>query len=111
MAQQKDARRAAKDSLRYKLQLDKQLRWSDDNRSQQNHTIAQHTLHEELGQYGGELQQFYDFDRDIADTLLAHGRQDAAHALLNTITLMKDVRRLKYLVLLVLVLLIVLLFR
>jgi hypothetical protein len=91
--------------------LDKELRWLPDKRNQQNHTIAQHTLDQELGRYGEELQQFYGFDRDIADTLLAHGRQDAAHALLNTMTLMKDVRLLKYLVLLVLGLVIVLLFR
>lgn len=55
-----------------------------------NTVIARYTLHEELG-YRGERREPYHLDQDTRDILLAHTRQDAAHSLLNTISLLKKV--------------------
>ncbi|MDE8762622.1 hypothetical protein PZB21_25980 [Rhizobium sp. CBK13] len=43
--------------------------------------IARNILHEELGQFT-DPQQVYHLDEATRDRLIAHGRQDAAHALL-----------------------------
>ncbi len=52
-----------------------------------NYVTAQNILHEETGRYG-EHEIEYQFSRKTKDTLLAHGRQDAAHALWNTKSLL-----------------------
>jgi hypothetical protein len=37
----------------------------------------------------------YELDEDVRDRLMAHTRQDAAHALMNTINLLEEVRRMR----------------
>lgn len=58
-----------------------------------NHAIAHGTLQGDLGTNGKPRDPYYldDMTRDI---LIAHSRQDAAHALLNTMSLLKRVRQL-----------------
>jgi hypothetical protein len=51
----------------------------------ENHAVARYTLGGELGE---PAQHFYNLDEDKVNTLLAHGRQDAAHALGNTKSLL-----------------------
>ncbi len=53
-----------------------------------NYAIARYTLHDELGMHGEHAQHTYDLSRDEYHTLLAHGRQDAAHTLCNTKSLL-----------------------
>ncbi|MCJ2112970.1 hypothetical protein MKK64_17455 [Methylobacterium sp. E-025] len=55
--------------------------------------IARETLHDELG-YNGPPETQYDLDQGTRDILLAHARQDAAHALCNSIALLKRVKEL-----------------
>jgi hypothetical protein len=45
--------------------------------------VAQNVLHEDLGLHADE-PRYYDLDQETRDRLLAHARQDAAHALINT---------------------------
>jgi hypothetical protein len=56
--------------------------------SKANYLIAQNVVHEEIGLYG-EYAFEYRFNQKTSDLLLAHGRQDAAHALLNTSSLLE----------------------
>jgi hypothetical protein len=56
--------------------------------------MAKEILQEEMGQRSIP-QPEYGLDQAARYRLLAHTRQDAAHALLNTMTLMKEVRKLK----------------
>jgi len=59
-----------------------------------NHAIARDIVHNELG-YTGNRRPPYNLDQDTRDILLVHARQDAAHALANTVSLLKVVRTLK----------------
>ncbi|CCV06714.1 conserved hypothetical protein [Mesorhizobium metallidurans STM 2683] len=54
-----------------------------------NSMVARNILHEELG-YFSDVQTSYSLDEETRDRLIAHGRQDAAHALTNTIALMES---------------------
>jgi hypothetical protein len=53
-----------------------------------NYAIGRDVLHNELGWKGEARQNEYFLDENIRDTLLAHSRQDAAHALCNTKSLL-----------------------
>jgi hypothetical protein len=55
-----------------------------------NAAVARNILREETGFFGEETDfPFYGLDDETRDRLLAHCRQDTAHALTNTVTLMK----------------------
>jgi hypothetical protein len=53
-----------------------------------------YVLDEDLGLVG-EWHQTYELDEDARDRLLAHGRQDAAYAVLNTSSLLDKILLLK----------------
>jgi hypothetical protein len=53
-----------------------------------NYAIARDVLHGELGFNGKPVEDEYNLDQSKLDTLVAHGRQDAAHALCNTKSLL-----------------------
>jgi hypothetical protein len=53
-----------------------------------NQAIARYTLFQEIGLEGEPPSNPYDFDEFTRDTLLAHARQDAAHAVCNTKSLL-----------------------
>lgn len=57
--------------------------------SKANCLIARNVFQEEIGRYGEHGGVRYDFDQKTHDILLAHVRQDAAHALLNTESLLE----------------------
>ncbi|MBY5317914.1 hypothetical protein GR210_27055 [Rhizobium leguminosarum] len=57
-------------------------------------TIARNILHEDLGQFEGSLTT-YNLDDATRDRLIAHARQDAAHAVMSASSLSKDVGGLK----------------
>lgn len=54
-----------------------------------NAIIARSTLHGELGYLDDGTPTIYNLDEATRDRLIAHARQDASHALLNTISLLK----------------------
>jgi hypothetical protein len=86
---------AAEEAL--KSQLDAMKEWvapGTDSRSAENGVVARNVLQEELGLYGDD-QPEYHLDQKTCDRLIAHTRQDAAHALVNTISLMTDVSKLE----------------
>jgi hypothetical protein len=56
--------------------------------SKANLLIARTVLQEEMGRYG-EHPLEYSLQPKTTDTLLVHARQDAAHALLNTASLLE----------------------
>ena len=59
--------------------------------SGENGIIAKDTLHDELGFHGEkERHAPYGLDDRTRDEILAHGRQDIAHGLLNTIVLLRE---------------------
>lgn len=60
-----------------------------------NGLIARNVLHEELGYFPKSRIRQYRLDEATRDRLLVHGRQDAAHALLNSITILEEISRLK----------------
>jgi hypothetical protein len=53
-----------------------------------NHATARYTLFHEIGFEGDKAPNPYDFDQGTCDMLIAHARQDAAHALGNTKSLL-----------------------
>lgn len=56
----------------------------DDTRAARNAATARNVLHEELGFFGEWDGAKYDLDDQVRDRLLAHTRQDAAHAVVNS---------------------------
>jgi hypothetical protein len=62
-----------------------------------NHAVALNTLEQDLGYFGRDVA-CYDVDEPARDRLLAHARQDAAHALLNTTAILNRLRLLTWLV-------------
>jgi hypothetical protein len=66
-----------------------------------NHAIAKHLLLDEIDSTK-PVSFTYRLDQERRDLLLAHARQDAAHALCNTDSLLKRVRTLTRLVYLLL---------
>ena len=62
-----------------------------------NFWISKNVLHEELGTFG-ETTEIYDLNKNTADILIAHGRQDIAHALLNTGSILKELKKIKIVV-------------
>jgi hypothetical protein len=81
-------------ALKRQLSLAKETASSRDWDNISNAVIARNTLHEDLGRYssGGHC---YNLDQDTRDRLLVHARQDAAHALLNTISMMVEMQKLR----------------
>jgi hypothetical protein len=67
----------------------------DDRPNIKNQLIARDVAREELGRDPASPQPEYVMDREAIDRLLFHTRQDVAHALLNTITLLDNVRKLE----------------
>jgi hypothetical protein len=63
--------------------------------STKNGAVARSILQEEIGRFGKEHLPLYELDENTRDRLLAHGRQDVAYALCNTISLLKEVAVLK----------------
>jgi len=70
-------------------------------------TIARNILHEDLGHFDSQLTT-YGLDDATRDRLIAHARQDAAHAVMGIGTLTKEVRGLRRSISAVVVLLVVL---
>jgi hypothetical protein len=69
-----------------------------------NAVAGRNVLHEDLGRFSSRLPH-YRLNEDTRDRLIAHARQDAAHALLNTATLLDSVRNLRRMVALLAILL------
>lgn len=63
-----------------------------------NHAVAYATVESELGIH----KTLHDLDEATRNTLIINGRQDSAHALLNTTSLLKRVHQLSRLVYLLL---------
>ena len=83
-----DDLRKISDSEALRISLDTLKQFRSTSELEINSVIARHTLHAELG-YFSDPQIGYGLDDSERDRLIAHGRQDAAYALLNTISLMK----------------------
>jgi hypothetical protein len=67
----------------------------DDRPNFKNQLIARDVSREELGSDPAAPQPEYVINREATDRLIFHTRQDVAHALLNTITLLDNVRKLE----------------
>jgi hypothetical protein len=66
---------------------------TEDRRGFADQTLAKNILEAELGEYS-DWQPEYFIDETTRDRLIAHTRQDAAHALLSTLRLIFEVREL-----------------
>lgn len=64
------------------------------NQAAFDETAARNILHEDLGRFDGEVTT-YGLDQATRDRLIAHTRQDAAHAVLSVGSLSKEVRGLR----------------
>ena len=64
-----------------------------DERLQRNNEIARNVMREEIGEYGPYAGSYYDLDDATRAILLAHGRQDAAHTVVNSVELLKRLDR------------------
>jgi hypothetical protein len=60
-----------------------------------NYLLAKDVMLDEISNHPEAPQREYHIDQATRDRLIIHTREDVAHALLNTITLMKDVQNLK----------------
>lgn len=88
-----------------KTSVDTIVRIEGRNQAAIDAVTAKNILHEELGRFTDE-QPVYFLDEETRDRLLAHARQDAAHAVLSIgtanrrlVALEKQISRLQYLVL------------
>jgi hypothetical protein len=82
----------ADEYLKMQLAMSKDTGWKDANAL--NGVVARSVLHEDLGRFKGRLHA-YNLNDDARDRLLAHARQDAAHALCNTSSLLDQVKVLR----------------
>jgi uncharacterized membrane protein YccC len=82
----------AEEHLRQQLSFARDMGTKDP--SNLNSIAARNILHEDLGRFDTILHR-YQLDDDTRNRLIAHVRQDAAHALLNTATLLQQVRALR----------------
>ena len=80
-----DSSEAAQASLTTTLKVWREMGLTSENHA--NQAIARNVTDEEMGRYG-EHPLEYSLKQKTKDTLLAHGRQDAAHALCNTTSLL-----------------------
>jgi hypothetical protein len=69
----------------------------EDKQRLEDQLLAQNILHADLGHFSDPPPD-YVLGEAVRDRLLAHARQDAAHALINTSRLISDVKELKRLV-------------
>jgi hypothetical protein len=76
-----------------------------------NYAIAQGVLRDEIDSDSKTGRFPFNLDQETRDILLAHARQDAAHALCNTASVLKRVRTLTRLVYLLLAINVVILLR
>jgi hypothetical protein len=81
-------------SMHVRPKIDLSGHGTTDWKAHDNRKIAHHTLRYELGDFADRPPPYH-LDQDKRDMLLVHARQDAKHALLNTISLMEEVHRLK----------------
>ena len=88
------------ENLRFAIKAQHALGMKGDNWD--NYAIARETLQGDLGYEGGSKAS-YNLDTDTRDILIAHARQDAAHALCNTTSLLGRVQVLTRLVYLLIV--------
>jgi hypothetical protein len=62
-----------------------------------NYAVARYTTEKELIERAGSLVDKYDMDDRMRDALLTNCRQDVAHAVANTTSILRSVRDLKFL--------------
>jgi hypothetical protein len=86
---------SAVEHLKMQLSMARDMGTKDSNSL--NAIAARNILHEELGRFR-ERQRNYNLDPETRNRLLVHARQDAAHALLNTSSVLDQIRTLKRLV-------------
>jgi hypothetical protein len=72
-----------------------------------NQAVAYHTLLQDLGYYSDHNPSAYGLDENVRDTLIAHARQDAAHAVVNTASLLKEMRIVRILLIAIVCLLVI----
>ena len=96
MREQKSTRQIAKEDLGDALWASKGFESPKKWRriSDKNHLIVENVCREELGEFGDPLNSII-LDSEKRDTIIAHGREDAAHALANTISLLEGQERIK----------------
>lgn len=88
-----ETQKKAEEDLRIRTLIANELSHSQFERTgERNRSIAVNVLNEEIGTFG-PYDKRYDFDQATRDVLLAHGRQDAAHALVAVISLSQRVER------------------
>lgn len=80
-----------------RISLDTLKQFGTPTETEINAVISRHTLHAELG-YFSDPQTGYGLNDGKRDRLIAHGRQDAAYALLNTIALLKRQKEDRFLI-------------
>jgi hypothetical protein len=80
-----DSREAAEADLTSTLKAWRSMGMTSEH--QENLAIAKNVTNEEMGRYGEHAIE-YSLSQKTRDTLLSHGRQDAAHALCNTKSLL-----------------------
>jgi hypothetical protein len=87
---------SAEQELAIALKVHRELwgRHKINQESDENAIVARNVLHEELG-YIGTQREPYHLNDDTRDILIAHARQDSAHALSNTISLLRIVARIE----------------
>lgn len=93
------SRDEAKAALRSELRFIKDF---GGGRAQRDAAIARNVLHEDLGYY--DSQQFvYSLDEDTRDRLIAHARQDAAHAVISIASVQRELAAAKRLIVVLLI--------
>jgi hypothetical protein len=86
-----------RENLRIALKVNRDLGGGQDGADAAR---ALNILHEELGFFESDLHT-YNFDDATRDRLIAHSRQDAAHAVISVGTVTRQLRQIRFLMFLV----------
>ena len=92
---EEEEKESAAEHLKMRLAMSRDIGIKDPNSL--NAIVARNILHDELGRFRGG-QRNYSLDPETGNRLLVHARQDAAHALLNTSSVLDQIRILRRLV-------------
>jgi hypothetical protein len=92
------------ETIQAKNRVDRLLPPSNEGALSHNAFMSQSILQDDLGNFSDSRNLVYDLSDEQRDRLIAHARQDAAHATINSIEIINSIRSLKLWIIVLLVL-------
>ena len=83
------------ETIQAKNRADQLLPPNNQGALSRNAFMSQCMLNDDLGNFSDSRNSVYDLSEDQRDRLIAHARQDAAHATLNSIEIINSIKSIK----------------